>query len=115
MIDLGLIDAGIDEIVEKREYRRYFPHRVSHWLGLDVHDVGDYVSGDGLPITLAEGMVLTVEPGLYVPAADTAAPPHLRGIGIRLEDDVLVTGAGADVLTRSLPLRPDDVQDLLAG
>jgi Xaa-Pro aminopeptidase len=114
MIDLRLLDGGIDDIVAKREYRRYFPHRVSHWLGLHVHDAGDYAVA-GKPVTLEEGMVLTVEPGLYIPASDTSAPPHLRGIGVRLEDDVLVTGAGAEVLTGGLPLRPEEVEAQLSG
>lgn len=82
-------------------YARYFPHRVSHWLGLEVHDVGDYATA-GAPRRLEPGMVLTVEPGLYVPAGDEEARPHLRGIGIRVEDDVLVTAAGHEVLTSGL-------------
>jgi Xaa-Pro aminopeptidase len=101
----------VDDIIEKREYRRYFPHRISHWLGLDVHDTGDYMI-DGRPTGLVEGMVLTVEPGLYIPRDDTDAPAPLRGIGIRLEDDVLVTATGADVLTGSLAIRPGDVEAL---
>lgn len=106
---VGLVSGSRDEVLERGDYRRYFPHRTSHWLGLDVHDAGDYVDEDGKPAVLEPGMVLTVEPGLYVPAADDAAPAALRGIGIRLEDDVLVTGAGPDVLTAALPIRADDV------
>lgn len=109
MLDLGLIDGGIDEVIEEKHYRRYFPHRPAHWLGLDVHDAGDYFS-DGAPVRLEPGMVLTVEPGLYVPAGDPDAPAHLRGIGIRLENDVLVTESGPDVLTGALPIRPQEVE-----
>jgi Xaa-Pro aminopeptidase len=83
-------------------WARYFPHRVSHWLGLEVHDVGDYAV-DGEPRRLEPGMVLTIEPGIYIPADDERAPAALRGIGIRIEDDVLVVADGADVLTRGLP------------
>ena len=83
-------------------YARYFPHRVSHWLGLEVHDVGDYAR-DGAPRRLEPGMVLTVEPGLYVPAGDEHARAGLRGLGIRIEDDVLVTADGNEVLTSDLP------------
>ena len=82
-------------------WTRYFPHRVSHWLGLEVHDVGDYAA-DGESRRLEPGMVLTIEPGLYIPADDESAPAALRGIGIRIEDDVLVSVDGADVLTRGL-------------
>lgn len=114
MIDLHLLAGAIDDIVEKRDYRRYFPHRMSHWLGLEVHDTGSYAV-NGQPVDLEEGMVLTVEPGLYIPAGDTTAPAALRGMGVRLEDDVLVTGDGADVLTSGLPLRAADVEARLGG
>jgi Xaa-Pro aminopeptidase len=115
MRDLGLLDGSPDEIVEKRGYRKYFPHQTSHWLGLDVHDPGDYVTGDGSPVALEPGMVLTVEPGLYIPADDDAAPAELRGMGIRIEDDVLVTGDGHEVLTALLPAGAADIESLLAG
>jgi Xaa-Pro aminopeptidase len=101
----------VDDIIEKREYRRYLPHRVSHWLGLDVHDAGDYMT-DGGPVVFDEGMVLTVEPGLYIPLEDTDSPAHLRGIGVRLEDDVLITAAGAEILTGGLAIRAEDVEGL---
>lgn len=114
MLDLHLLAGTIDDILEKREYRRYFPHRMSHWLGLEVHDTGTYAVG-GQPVDLEEGMVLTVEPGLYIPAGDTSAPAGLRGMGVRLEDDVLVTGDGADVLTGALPLSAEEVEAQLGG
>jgi Xaa-Pro aminopeptidase len=100
----GLRDAGLvaaDEQEARESVLRFFPHRTSHWLGLDVHDVGDYVRA-GAPRALATGMVLTVEPGLYFANRDDV-PPHLRGIGIRIEDDVLVTPEGAEVLSGRLP------------
>lgn len=114
MVDLRLLSGAVDDIIEQRVYRRYFPHRLSHWLGLDVHDVGEYTSA-GAPIRLDAGMVLTVEPGLYVPLDDTHAPAGLRGMAIRLEDDVLVTTTGADVLTAALPISPEGVEELIAG
>ena len=86
-------------------WTRYFPHRVSHWLGLEVHDVGDYAV-DGESRRLEPGMVLTIEPGLYIPPDDERAPAALRGVGIRIEDDVLVVPDGADVLSRGLPTGP---------
>jgi Xaa-Pro aminopeptidase len=84
-------------------------HSTSHWLGLDVHDVGTYRSG-GEPRPLEPGMVFTVEPGLYVPAEDENAPSRLRGIGVRIEDDVLVTETGAEVLTAAIPKAPAEVE-----
>jgi len=100
MVDLGLLTGDIDGLIESKAYQRFYMHRTGHWLGLDVHDAGDYkehrTGGDWL--TLAPGMTLTVEPGLYIrPAADV--PEALHGIGIRIEDDVIVTAGGAEVYT----------------
>jgi Xaa-Pro aminopeptidase len=103
MIGLGLLQGNAAELVEQNAHKRYFPHRTSHWLGLDVHDAGDYVAADGRPVALEAGMVLTVEPGLYIPLDDDAAPAALRGLGVRLEDDVLVTPTGCEVLTSAAP------------
>ena len=87
-------------------------HRTSHWLGLDVHDVGAY-SQEGQPRRLAPGMVLTVEPGLYVPANDERAPEALRGIGVRIEDDVVITTDGHENLSAAIPKLPADVEALV--
>ena len=106
MIDLGLIDGSVDAAVESGAYKRYFPHGTGHWLGLDVHDVGSRMQ-DGQPRRLLPGMVFTVEPGLYIPANDENAPAGLRGVGIRIEDDVLITEDGAEVLTDALPTSLD--------
>jgi Xaa-Pro aminopeptidase len=108
MVDLGLLNGDVATLIaEETQLAAYYPHRTSHWLGLDVHDVGDYVAG-GAPIPLEPGMVFTIEPGLYIPS-DAEAPGELRGIGVRIEDDVLVTAAGHDVLTGALPVLPDEV------
>lgn len=114
MADLGLLDEGDPESLREREeaWKPYFPHNTSHWLGLDVHDVGTYATGDQ-PRLLEAGMVLTIEPGLYISADDPDAPDDLRGIGIRVEDDVLVTDAGREVLSAELPTEPDDVAALV--
>lgn len=109
MIDLGLLAGTVDARIEDRSYLRYYMHGTSHWLGLDVHDVGAYLPG-GKPRPLAPGMVLTVEPGLYIRADDETAPAALRGLGVRIEDDVLVTPDGPDVLTDACPKRIDDVE-----
>jgi Xaa-Pro aminopeptidase len=109
MLELGLMQGEADELIEKEAYKRYYMHGTSHWLGLDVHDVGSYVDGEK-PRDLAPGMVLTVEPGIYVRADDEEAPEALRGIGVRIEDDVVVTADGCENLTRAIPKDPADVE-----
>ena len=84
-------------------------HGTSHWLGLDVHDVGAY-SRDGKPRPLAPGMVITVEPGLYIALDDTTAPAELRGIGVRIEDDVVITTDGPEVLTAACPKEVEELE-----
>lgn len=110
LIDLGLAQGDLETLrANDAVMARYYPHRTSHWLGLDVHDAGPYVNADRGPRTLEPGMVMTVEPGLYVPASDADAPAGLRGIGVRIEDDVLITADGHEVLTAALPVAADDV------
>jgi Xaa-Pro aminopeptidase len=109
MVDLGLLEGDVDGLVAREAYRPYYMHRTSHWLGLDVHDVGTYAA-DGRPRPLEPGMVFTIEPGLYVPVHDAKAPSELRGIGVRIEDDVAVTAAGHENLTAAIPKHPADVE-----
>jgi len=106
-----LLEGTADEVVEKGLYRRFYMHRTSHWLGRDVHDVGNYAVA-GAPRRLEPGMVLTVEPGLYVPADAEDVPVALRGIGIRIEDDVLVTDTGSEVLSAAAPKQVADIEAL---
>jgi len=113
MLDLKLLAGSLDEALEKQTYRRFYMHRTGHWLGLDVHDAGDYKRA-GKWRTLAPGMTLTVEPGLYIRAADDVPEP-LRGIGVRIEDDVLVTAAGCEVLTAEAPKAIADLEALKRG
>ncbi len=109
MIALGLLHGIPGERIADGSYKKYYMHRTSHWLGMDVHDVGVYhLDGDSRP--LAAGNVITVEPGLYVAADDTAAPAELRGVGIRIEDDILVTPEGHENLTAAVPKSPDEVE-----
>ena len=111
--DLKLLKGSVDGLIEKGAYRKFFVHRTSHWLGLDVHDVGEYRLGDAWRV-LEAGMVLTVEPGIYVPA-EKNVPKKWQGIGIRIEDDVLVTRAGHEVLTDDAPKHPEAIEDLMAS
>jgi Xaa-Pro aminopeptidase len=109
MIALGLLQGTPEERIADASYKRYYMHRTSHWLGMDVHDAGAY-HVDGASRSLVPGMVLTVEPGLYVAADDASAPAELRGIGVRIEDDVLVTADGHEVLTAAVPKLPQEVE-----
>ncbi len=109
MVELGLLSGAVDALIESEAHRRYYMHNTSHWLGLDVHDVGAYAV-DGKPRVLGPGMVFTVEPGLYIPADDTEAPAELRGIGVRIEDDVAITDDGCEVLSAAIPKHPSDVE-----
>ena len=114
LIDLQIIDGELDEVLADESYRRFCPHKSSHWLGLDVHDVGDYRL-DGAWRELEPGMVLTIEPGIYIrDDEDTEdVPARYRGIGIRIEDDVLITKTGHEVLTADVPKDPDEIEALM--
>ena len=114
MVSLGLLDGNVTDLIASEAYRRYYMHRTSHWLGMDVHDVGRYRQG-GEWRSLAAGMVLTVEPGIYIAKDDTSAPIALRGIGIRIEDDVLVTDDGPDVLTGECVKEIEDIEAMVAS
>ncbi|MBS9403396.1 Xaa-Pro aminopeptidase [Halomonas sp. TRM85114] len=111
LISLGLLKGEVQARIDDDSYRRFYLHSTSHWLGLDVHDVGPYRC-DGAPLPLRPGMVLTVEPGLYIPA-DEDIPEAFRGIGIRIEDDVAVTEAGHDILTASVPKQVAEIEALM--
>ncbi len=112
MIELGLIEGPLETALSEKRYERYYMHRTSHWLGMDVHDVGRYYLA-GTSRALEPGMVLTVEPGLYISPTDEQAPEAFRGIGIRIEDDVLVTGAEPDVLTAAIPKEIAELEALV--
>ncbi|GAB4464841.1 MAG: aminopeptidase P N-terminal domain-containing protein [Burkholderiaceae bacterium] len=122
LIDLGLLAGSVDGAIESGAYRHFYMHRTSHWLGMDVHDVGDYrepgtAADDGGERPwrrLTPGMALTVEPGLYIRPAPNV-PESFEHIGVRIEDDVLVTPAGCEVLTHEAPKRPDDIEALMRG
>ncbi len=109
MVELGALEGPVDARIEDESYKRFYMHRTSHWLGMDVHDVGAYTDGD-TPRPLAPGMVITIEPGLYFASDAKGIPDELRGIGVRIEDDVLVTEGGYEVLTSGCPKTVADVE-----
>lgn len=109
MVDLGLLSGSVDENIETEAYQRYYMHNTSHWIGLDVHDCGAYQVGEEWR-ELRPGMVMTIEPGLYISASDEKAPEEFRGIGIRIEDNLLVTADGYENLTAAAPKQVADVE-----
>ncbi len=113
LVELGLLEGSVDELIESGAYKTFHMHRVGHWLGMDVHDVGDYKI-DGQWRVLEPGMVLTVEPGLYVAPDNEQVAKKWRGIGIRIEDDVLVTKAGCEVLSAGAPKTAHEIEALMA-
>jgi Xaa-Pro aminopeptidase len=114
LVALGLLTGEVATIVESEAYKRFFMHRTSHWLGMDVHDVGAYFDRGG-PRKLEPGMVLTVEPGIYISPDDDSVAPPWRGIGVRIEDDVLVVPSGNEVLTAGIPKSVDDLRAACAS
>jgi Xaa-Pro aminopeptidase len=116
MLDLGLLQGSLDEVIDKGDYRRFYMHRTGHWLGMDVHDAGEYRPRGGGPNewrTLEAGMVLTVEPGCYIRPADDV-PEAFWNIGIRIEDDVIVTADGCDIYTAAAPKTVADIEAVMA-
>ncbi len=112
LVRLGILKGSVEQLMEENAHRRFFMHGLSHWLGLDVHDVGEYGPDRSRP--LAPGMVLTVEPGLYI-APDADVPVEYRGIGIRIEDDIVITETGNQNLTDGVVKRADDIEALMAA
>ncbi len=113
MIDLGLCTGSMEGLLESGDYKRFYMHKTGHWLGMDVHDVGDYKRG-GEWRKLEADMVLTVEPGCYIRPGE-GVPEHLWNIGIRIEDDVLVTAQGCEVLTQAAPKTVDEIEAVMGA
>ncbi len=114
LVELGLLKGRLNTLIKEGAYSKYYMHRTGHWLGMDVHDVGDYkVSGEWR--LLEPGMALTVEPGLYLSGNIKGLPRRFRDIGIRIEDDVLITAEGNEVLTDSVPKEVDEIEALMAS
>ena len=114
LLKLGLLRGTLTKALKAKSYTKFYMHRTGHWLGMDVHDVGDY-KVDGHWRELEPGMVLTVEPGLYIPRGAKGVAKKWQGIGIRIEDDVLVTRDEPDVLSRDVPKTVDQIEALMAG
>ena len=114
LVDLGALKGRVKRIIEKEKYKRFYMHRTGHWLGMDVHDVGDYRIDDQSRM-LEPGMIMTVEPGLYLGPDDEKVPRRMRGIGIRIEDDVLVTKSGREVLTSAAPKSIDEIESIVGS
>lgn len=114
LIELGLVDGPLDDAIANERYREFYMHRAGHWLGMDVHDVGDYKVGGEWRV-LEPGMVLTIEPGIYVAPDNMRVDEKWRGIGIRIEDDVVITEQGNEVLTAGVPKTVDEIEALMAG
>ncbi|WFP48461.1 Xaa-Pro aminopeptidase [Methylomonas sp. EFPC3] len=114
LVELGLLKGRVKKLIKDEKYKQFYMHRIGHWLGMDVHDVGDYKIKDEWRL-LEPGMVLTVEPGLYVAADCETVDKQWRGIGIRIEDDVLVTKDGHEILTGGVPKSIDAIEALMTG
>ncbi len=114
LVELKLLKGNVTKLIKEQAYRRFYMHRTGHWLGLDVHDVGDYKVGDQWRL-LEPGMVMTIEPGIYIPAKSRGVHRKWWDIGIRIEDDVLVTRDGSEILTDALPRDADAVEALMAS
>lgn len=113
LLELGLLRGDLDELIAAGVYRPFYMHRAGHWLGMDVHDVGEYRVGGEWRV-LEPGMVMTVEPGIYIAVDNQDVPAKWRGIGIRIEDDVLVTREGHEILTGKVPREADEIEALMA-
>ena len=117
MLDVGLLDrnkvGGVQDVIDNRAYFQFYMHRTGHWLGLDVHDAGEYKIGDTWR-PLVPGMMLTVEPGCYIRPADDV-PRAFWNIGIRIEDYAIVTETGCELITRGVPVKADEIEALMTG
>jgi Xaa-Pro aminopeptidase len=114
-VRLGLLEGEPEKLIAEEKYKQFYMHGLGHYLGLDVHDVGPYYARDtkqGRP--LAPGVVITIEPGIYIAADTENIPDKYRGIGIRIEDDVLITDEGNRVLTSAAPKQIEEIEELMA-
>ncbi len=114
LLELGILKGKVRQLIKDQEYTKYYMHRTGHWIGMDVHDVGDYKL-DGEWRMLEPGMVMTVEPGLYIPAGTKGLAKKWWNIGVRIEDDILVTKDGHEVLSKDAPKTIAEIEMLMAN
>ncbi|WP_020410695.1 Xaa-Pro aminopeptidase [Hahella ganghwensis] len=114
LLEIGLLQGEIKELIEKEAYKKFYMHRTGHWLGMDVHDVGDYKIGGEWRV-LEPGMVMTVEPGIYIAPELEDVDDRWKGIGVRIEDDVLVTKQAPEIFTMDVPKEVDEIEALMRG
>ncbi|BAU77148.1 Xaa-Pro aminopeptidase [Metapseudomonas furukawaii] len=114
LVELGLLKGDLDELIASEAYKPFYMHRAGHWLGMDVHDVGEYKVGGEWRV-LEPGMAMTVEPGIYIGADNQDVPKKWRGIGVRIEDDVVVTRTGCEILTGGVPKTVEEIEALMAA
>jgi len=110
MLELGILNGSLKKIIKKEKYKKYYPHGIGHWMGLDVHDEAPYIDAKANEIKLQEGMILTIEPGIYCSKNDKSIPKKYRGIGIRIEDDILVTKDGYENLSSQIMKFVEDIE-----
>ena len=113
LVDLGILKGQVEDLITTEAYRDFYMHSVSHWLGMDVHDVGDYKIDNQWRV-YEPGMLLTIEPGIYIAADNTRVDKQWRGIAVRIEDDILVTKKGYDILTDAVPKQRNEIETLMA-
>ncbi|WP_070886028.1 Xaa-Pro aminopeptidase [Pseudomonas sp. D2-3] len=114
LVELGLLQGDVDELIAAEAYKPFYMHRAGHWLGMDVHDVGEYKVGGEWRV-LEVGMAMTVEPGIYIAVDNQNVAKKWRGIGVRIEDDVVVTKSGCEILTNDVPKAVDEIEALMAA
>jgi len=114
LVELGLLEGDVEALIAAEAHKAFYMHRAGHWLGLDVHDVGDYKIGGEWRV-LEPGMAMTVEPGIYIAADNQDVARKWRGIGVRIEDDVVVTKTGCEILTGGVPKAVAEIEALMAG
>ncbi len=112
MIKLGLLKGKRKKLIKKQAHKKYYPHGIGHWMGIDVHDASPYKYPNGEEIPLQKGMILTIEPGIYCNKNDKTIPKKYRGIGIRIEDDILVTKDGYENLSKDIVKKIEDIEAL---
>ncbi len=114
LVKLGILKGDVETLIEEEKYKQFYMHKIGHWLGMDVHDVGDYKIA-GLWRVLEPGMIMTVEPGIYIAPDDESVAKKWRGIGVRIEDDVLITKTGYEILSIDAPKSIDEIEALMSA